>query len=88
MPSVLDSPDPRDRIGEAVFAENLTLQLLEAIRHVLVLKFGQRLLPGREYDGVLAGGMMLIHPHEGAERPRERVGDRARAALPGDFRSR
>lgn len=31
---------------------------------------------------------MLIHPHQGAERPREQVGDRARAALPGDLQDK
>src|SRR4051794_18933013 len=53
-----------DGILIAVLAELLVLDVLEPLAHVAKLALRERRLPGWENDGVFAGGMVLIHPHE------------------------
>ncbi|TMH07078.1 MAG: hypothetical protein E6H67_04615 [Betaproteobacteria bacterium] len=65
---VLDLRDTLARVVEAVIAEHLMLELLEALGELVIFAVGKRLLPGGEQHRVLECGVVLVHEHERIER--------------------
>lgn len=49
---------------EPVFSEHLALELLEALRELVVFLCRYRLFPRGEDERVLDGGVMLVHQHQ------------------------
>src|SRR2546430_13384141 len=51
-------------IFESILAKHLVLNFFELIRNFIKLLIREVLLPCREDDSVLAGGMVRVHQHE------------------------
>src|SRR5260370_39355807 len=64
----LEGGDLFDDLLETVFAEELTLSVLELVAELFVLRRGDDLVESREEDGVLPRFVRAVHPHEQAQR--------------------